>query len=326
MLVPSFNVTTEKILIGLNATRFVQLLRASDLAHYVNSTDSEEYTILAPVDLADVASFPPSDGDRARIVADTLRYHILPYRLRPADLQNGDLLSSELKSPLLKNGRQVVPLQVRPSVLGELSNKAIVVGKDGGEDSYAEVKFAGVSVVGEPVEVGRAIIYLVETFLEPPRDFVEVAVASLDLSTFLASTFSARLDQHLRSAPGVTIFAPDNKAFSKLGLVRDFILLPEARSTLRDVLQYHVVDEVLYLEDMESSAGRRKSHLTLEGSRLEIEGGKNGSARVGGEIRADGRKWNGETRDGRLQRGNAITSNGCVFYLLQRPSSRVSCH
>lgn len=320
--------TTEKILIGLNATRFVSLLRDAALGAYINSSaEGEAYTFLAPVDAALAVSQGGGPPDHLRALQETLRYHILPGRLRPADLRHAALLPSELRTPLLRNGRQVVPVEVRQSVLGHLGSSAIPLGRKGrgggggggdddDDDEWAEVRFGGVEVVGEPIEVGRSIIYLVESFLEPPRDFVETAVASLDLTTFLAATFSARLDDPLRKASAATIFAPDNRAFARLGLVRDFLLLPEARSQLRGVLRHHVVDEVVYLEDLRAAGqGRSKAYPTLEGSPLAVAVGANGTLRVGAGDRDE------DSKGGAVLRGDAVTANGSVlppppYYLL----------
>jgi solute carrier family 25 carnitine/acylcarnitine transporter 20/29 len=316
LLVPPFTLTPEKILIGLNATRFVSLLRESGLAGYVNGSvahEGEAYTILAPVDEPSALAqggvlLPPS---RKEALRNTLAYHVLPGRIRPANLRDGGLLPSELRTPLLKNGRQVVPVEVRRSVLGQLAADAISLGgvdDDGGD--WAEIRFAGVQVVGEPVEVGRSIIYRVRSFIDPPPDFVETAVASLDLTTFLAAAFAARLDDRLRAAGAITLLAPDNRAWTRLGLGRDYLLLPEARTKLRAVLRHHVVDEVVYLEDLRAGGpGKRKSYPTLGGGSLAFEAGGNGTIKVGES--SSGRQ-NGELQRARVLRGDAITANGYV--------------
>lgn len=319
LLVPPFVVTPEKILIGLNATRFVSLLRENGLAGYVNGSavyEGEAFTILAPVDEPSALAqgeggmlLPPS---RKEALRNSLAYHVLPSRIRPTDLRDGSLLPSELRTPLLKNGRQVVPVEVRRSVLGRLAADAIPLSGDGDNGDWAEVRFGGVQVVGEPVEVGRSIIYRVRSFLDPPPDFVETAVTSLDLTTFLAATFAARLDNRIRSAGAVTPLAPDNRAWTRLGLGRDYLLLPEARAKLRAILQHHVVDEVVYLEDLRAGGpGQRKLYRTLGGGSLAFESGHNGTIKVG---RSSAHRQNGELQRARILRGDAITANGCVGF------------
>lgn len=252
---------------------------------------------------------PPS---RKVALRNCLAYHILPGRVRPSELRNGGLLPSELRTPLLKKGRQVVSVEVRRSVLGWLAADAIPLGGDdnGDGDDWAEVRFAGVQVVGEPIEVGRSIIYRVRSFLDPPADFIETAVTSLDLTTFLAAAFAARLDDRLRAAGAITLLAPDNRAWTRLGLGRDYLLLPEARIKLRAVLRHHVVDEIVYLEDLRAGGpGKRRSYPTLGGGSLAFEAGSNGTVKVG---KASSGRQSGEQQRARILRGDAITANGCV--------------
>lgn len=83
--------------------------------------------------------------------------------------------------------------------------------------------------------VGGAAMY-------PSRTIVQNAVNSRDHTTLVAAVQAAGLADTLSGAGPFTVFAPTNAAFAKLppGTV-DTLLLPANRSTLTNVLTYHVV-------------------------------------------------------------------------------------
>lgn len=278
----------------------------------------------------------PRPGSKS--LSDILKLHILPGRLRPKDLKDGALVQTESKLGSLREGRQVVKVGVK-KVLGGLENEeegAILVdgwreeksassssdeegGPDQGEGSgegsetWEQIQFNTVDVVSAPIEIGRSIIYLLSSFLEPPPDFVQTSAPDLRLSTFVAASFSSGVDRELKAAPGVTFFLPRNEAFRSLGLVMNYLLRSDAKEELRRVLKGHVVGEVLYGEDLEEKARKGAwEGRTLEGGKLVVRSGrKDGKVTVGGERRErDGEKWNGEWRDGKVVLEDMITSNG----------------
>lgn len=100
------------------------------------------------------------------------------------------------------------------------------------------------------VETGNSIIYLISTLLEPPSDLIQTAVSDLSLSTFVASTFAAGLDKFVKKSSSKTCFAPQNQAFQELGLVMSYLLLPDAKPDLKKLMRYHMVDDVLYTNDI----------------------------------------------------------------------------
>ena len=76
----------------------------------------------------------------------------------------------------------------------------------------------------------------------PNRNIVQNAVNSRDHTTLVAAVQAAGLVDTLSGAGPFTVFAPTNAAFAKLpaGTV-DTLLQPANRSTLTNVLTYHVV-------------------------------------------------------------------------------------
>ncbi|MGE4242122.1 fasciclin domain-containing protein [Ramlibacter sp.] len=86
-----------------------------------------------------------------------------------------------------------------------------------------------------PKTVGGAPMY-------PAKDIIDNAVNSRDHTTLVAAVKAAGLVDTLKGNGPFTVFAPTNTAFSALpaGTV-DTLLKPENKSTLTQVLTYHVV-------------------------------------------------------------------------------------
>lgn len=331
MTYPALISVILKTLIGLEARPFVDLIRATNLTHYVDASASgESYTILAPKN-------PRSDPSTSSPHLESLlRYHILPGRLRPKDLADGSLITTELKLPSLKNGRQVLEVSLTDSlgmIMGRTAQNSVRIDRGDGSEMWKDLRFGNVEVLGEPIEVGRSIIYLVDDYLRLPKDFVQTAVSNLETSTFVASVFTSGLEKELKAAPGISLFIPLNHAFTRtlsaqssrgchpwadlrrtssgLGLTMSYLLLPEAKSQLRQLIRYHAVDQVLYTEDLNhGEGGRRRGYLTLEGGSLYIDQDQ-GNVTVGGEtIEGSGEKVNGELKDAVLLASDWISSNG----------------
>lgn len=85
------------------------------------------------------------------------------------------------------------------------------------------------------VEVGGAPMY-------PSRNIIENAVNSSDHTTLVAAVKAAGLVETLQGAGPFTVFAPTNHAFDLLpqGTVENLVK-PENKSTLTNILTYHVV-------------------------------------------------------------------------------------
>ena len=96
---------------------------------------------------------------------------------------------------------------------------------------------------------------------------VETAASVKDFSTLVAAVKAAGLVDALNSAGPFTVFAPTNEAFAKLpeGTV-EFLLKPENKATLVQVLTYHVVPGRITAEKIVTMS----SAPTLEGQRLDI--------------------------------------------------------
>ena len=165
------------------------------------------------------------------------------------------------------------------------------------------------------VQVGDSIIYLISSVLEPPASVINTAVSDLRLSTFVASIYAASLDQNLSTAPAVSYLVPDNSAFTSLGLVMSYLLLPTSRTELRSVIQYHAIDELVYLDDFPIGGSRR--YPTLAGAEIYLERpALNSSLTVHGPT-IGGLPANGETRDAKVTEGDILTATGALHIVDQ---------
>lgn len=171
ILPPSFNLlnSAEKMLLSLNATQFVSLMRSANLSEeYIGKDSKGGYTLLAPTDdVLDVLdkwdglstkgtrelsnifsgiSKKPSFPDPSPLSA-LLRYHILPQRLLPTDIVDGQRLSTELQTSSLNGARQRLRVDVAEKDGKEGKGKA----RSGWETvGQGEVRFGGATVLGKP--------------------------------------------------------------------------------------------------------------------------------------------------------------------------------
>ncbi|KAJ9118158.1 hypothetical protein QFC22_004062 [Naganishia vaughanmartiniae] len=320
----------EKLLLSLNATRFVSLLRMANLSEtYTAKHPDRPYTFLAPTD--DVLErmdrwgqgswlrkWEATSHHRTNTAAvdeqliNVLRYHILPGKLSLKDLKDGLLLETELQTERLGGHRQRIKVDV-----GARKEK------DGEVFGIGDIKIGDGTLTAQPVEIGGSIIYLISTLLEPPGDLVQTAVSDLSLSTFVASIFAAGLDRFVKRSPSKTYFAPQNKAFEELGLVMKYLLLPDAKPDLKKLIRYHAVDKIVYLDDIVQG---QQSFNTVAGELLFLNRSSYNQSiptDVNNSISVFGPQYqladspamlpaNGDPVQGNLIKGNMLTSTGVL--------------
>jgi hypothetical protein len=171
--------SAEKVLLSLNATRFVSLLRTANLsATYAGEPGKDgkaeqPWTILAPSDemleMVDRWGGPHGSPplpvhelwrtaeaqaklgpDEVAVAAEPmkdatplqalLQYHILPGRLMPGDIEDGMLVGTELRTSLLAGGRQ----RMRIDVADRLDGGAVdTIG-------LGDIRFGGATALGSP--------------------------------------------------------------------------------------------------------------------------------------------------------------------------------
>ncbi|WP_372422453.1 fasciclin domain-containing protein [Salinarimonas chemoclinalis] len=115
----------------------------------------------------------------------------------------------------------------------------------------------------------------------PSRTIVENAVNSADHTTLVAAVQAAGLVDTLSGPGPFTVFAPTNRAFSRLpaGTV-DTLLEPANRGQLTDVLTFHVVPGTYTASELLALAQREGGQAelrTVEGGTLAVLLDRNGN-------------------------------------------------
>lgn len=101
------------------------------------------------------------------------------------------------------------------------------------------------------------------------KDIVATASANKDFSTLVAALKAAGLVEALQGKGPFTVFAPTNAAFEKLGKEKvDSLLKPENKSTLQDILKFHVIAASVKAADV---VKMKESSKTLQGTAFNIE-------------------------------------------------------
>jgi solute carrier family 25 (mitochondrial carnitine/acylcarnitine transporter), member 20/29 len=128
------------------------------------------------------------------------------------------------------------------------------------------------------VEVDNALIYFISRPLVPPSDALQTVLPFLNLSTFLASVFSASQDQRLRETPSISLLIPRNPAFQRLGLVSAHLLASSSIADLEKVILHHALDTVEYAQSLRN--GSQRTFATLEGTDVKFDRLANGTSFV----------------------------------------------
>jgi uncharacterized surface protein with fasciclin (FAS1) repeats len=149
------------------------------------------------------------------------------------------------------------------------------------------------------------IIYPLAQSLVLPRDPLSRLPVNLELSTFVASLYASAADEIVAKARGITIFAPTNEAFGRLGLLAKYLLLPESKKKLEKVATYHAVRGVFYNQLMGDGELREP---TLADSNIVLNKTKDGFF-VRGSGAADG---SDRTVIGQVVEADILTSNGVI--------------
>ncbi|CAG8538288.1 3679_t:CDS:2 [Ambispora gerdemannii] len=245
-----------KFLCGLDAINFVGWIIRAGLTGYVEDPETP-YTILAPHD-DNYDNFEYIGGDKENF----LKYHFVEGKKTISEFTNGLLLPSELKTADLKGHRQQIKVSVK--------SKSRRNDYDENSLTATEIRFNGHAIIGEPVEIGNSIIYILEKALIQPQNVFLTLKQMTDkrFNKFLKAYSFSDTNDTISNISGTTIFAPIDEAFNKLGLVYNYFLHPTGKQDLFSVLKYHVLDQVLYSQDIPQGEFLFR---TIEGEPLIIE-------------------------------------------------------
>ncbi|KAJ1657752.1 hypothetical protein IWQ61_002897 [Dispira simplex] len=237
--------TPEKYLIGLNATRFVTLLRDNGLASYLHEPHGNRpLTILAPTNDA-FGNFPaglPPTGSQE--LHDMLQYHMLPQCHTLHTLQDQQHIASDLRPAMLNSRTQWIHVTKEEVTLSPVASTRPI--------PQLYLAFNRVAASSRPTTLGNTVIYLLTLPLSQPTDLLRTVVVDLRHSTFLSLLYFSQLQYQLPSAKDVTYFVPSNSAFSDMDLVWSYLMLTEARNELQRLLLSMVAQPATYSFSLES--------------------------------------------------------------------------
>jgi len=231
-----------------NLSEFTTLLTQQYGDIYANLSFQNDVTILAPSNdafakIPYTTLGPAFQSNQSDIIRSVLEYHIIP-GLHPADSYNGSLKFTPtwLNNKTYTNvtGGQVVGgvqqagnVNVFTSGMGSRSTLMQAVSlPDHGSTliQYTDLRDQNLAFSG-------GIVHIIDTFLVPPTDFIGTA-PQFNLTAVGGAVTDAKLGDYLNTATDMTIFAPYNDAFQKLGTT----LSNMSTSELASLLDYHVVN------------------------------------------------------------------------------------
>ena len=224
---PSINVAKymadDIVDIAIADGRFTTLVAAVQAAGLVDTLKSDgPFTVFAPTDDA-FAKLPA--GTVAALLrdiptlTDILLYHVVAGEVRAAD---------------------VVELSSATTVQGQ----PVVVSTDGG------VFINDAQVIITDIEASNGVIHVIDTVILPPAgNIAEVLTADGRFNTLLTAVEAAGLVETLSSGGPFTLFAPTDRAFTRLPVGTVPALLGDIPA-LTDILLYHVVSGRVFSGDV----------------------------------------------------------------------------
>ncbi|KAL0090947.1 hypothetical protein F4703DRAFT_1835922 [Phycomyces blakesleeanus] len=256
---------TRKTMLAMNATKFVNLLEDNGLGNYLKEADTRGYTFIVPTDEA----LETTDLSKKETVS-WLKYHIIDRVYNPKDFVNGALLQTESTDQL---GDAKQRLRVHVNDQDDALKQNIQFGRSGTAGSPCKLStFQNLSkliliylcsfIIDNSKE---SIMYPIHRPLDLPRDPLRRLPVDLELSSFVAAIYASSSEDVITDAKGITLFAPTNDAFGRLGLLYKHLLHPDSKNKLQELIKFHAVKRLFY--GAETEKGEHKV-TTLQGSDL----------------------------------------------------------
>lgn len=177
----------------------------------------------------------PDSRDR---LTSILTYHVVPGRLTASDLAERSFVTT-------------------------LDGERLAISFDG------SLKLNDSRVLTANVEASNGIIHAIDTVLIPERQNIAEVAQNAGFETLIAAAKAANLVGPLTGNSDLTVFAPTDEAFAKLGKDKIAELLkPENRETLATILKYHIVEGRAYASDVVGGV----APITLAGKPIGVTG------------------------------------------------------
>jgi len=266
-------------------SKFMKVMeKHSNLRDDLDNADAK-MTLFAPTnhafsELEKLKEMPDVDME------ELLHYHIVPEEEVDREKWfDGMLLDTRLKEDKLGNRAQKIRLTKK---FGRWSL-----------NMYAEVDME------EQMNAANGMVYLIDRVLLPPADIYDTLyMVPLEFSVFMSGVSRCGdLAKKLKDGNELTMFAPTNDAWRKLGMKNLLYLFsPMGKKDLDTLIRYHIGTELLYTHEIEKSDKMK----TLMGEELHIE-------------MKPGRHEHGKRRDSKHQHENAskkmmINDEAKVFF------------
>jgi transforming growth factor-beta-induced protein len=240
----------QKLAKAGNYSTLITAVKAAGLADALSNTQG--ITVFAPTDAA-FAKIPAADlqaiiADKAKLT-EILTYHVSPKRLGERGLARRG------KAPTL-NGADVT-VTGTPEDLVLNGNVNVILGD---------------------IKASNGVIHSIDSVLIPPakpvlKDVVDTAIAAGSFKTLVTAVQTAGLESALRTTKDITVFAPTDAAFAKLGAKTINELLSD-KPQLTALLTYHVVPKALTAEQIVGSAPGSVKTLEGENVTYQLDAGK----------------------------------------------------
>jgi len=264
----------------------VSILKLPDYAAILKALNSPgNYTVFAPTN--DAFASAGLDPSEVQYVTDILLYHVLGARVYSRQLKALQFPATLLTDPdrvSLGGKAQVLEVSKSRSVV------TITFGVPGAKNTTA-------TVVLSDVECSNGVVHVIDrVLLFPGRTSVVATNAGLD--ALVKAVASVGLVKVVDNTSSLTIFAPTDAAFSKVG--------PVDPSVLTRVLEYHVVPAVAFSTDLKDG----EQLPTVNGNKLVVQFDEDGVY----------------INDAKVLIPNVLTANGVVHVIdtvLIPPSTRV---
>ncbi|XP_033731032.1 transforming growth factor-beta-induced protein ig-h3-like [Pecten maximus] len=206
-----------EVLQSSGESTLVSLVQKAGLA---DALGQGTFTIFAPTNAA-FAKLPAdvlvSLSNDVNALANVLKYHVVPGSIRKQDASNEAQLTT------------LAGQKVRLNIYSH--NHVITV--------------EGSRITHFDNEADNGYVHIIDTVMMPPEgSIVDIVAGASELSTLLSKVKSANLVSALQG-DALTVFAPTNDAFARLGS-RVLNHLAQNPQLLKEILEYHVVPHTEY--------------------------------------------------------------------------------
>ncbi|XP_048777790.2 transforming growth factor-beta-induced protein ig-h3-like [Ostrea edulis] len=245
-------------------TTLISLVQQAGLADAILGG---EFTIFAPTNAA-FSKLPQSTLDSLQkdttALANILKYHVVKGSIHKADASN------ELQLETLAGTK--IRFNIYPH------NNVVTV--------------EGSKITHFDLTASNSMVHVIDTVMMPPQgSIVDLVAGNSDLSTLLSNVQAAGLAGALQG-DGLTVFAPTNAAFQKLGshVLNNLRRNPQL---LKEILEYHVVPHTEYSAGLYNREYVRTLDSHHDVIRLAVSGNAVTVNRNGHVVKADISATNG---------------------------------